>query len=141
VPHGASCAVTDYVVDASAVVKALAYQNAIGEAANQRLTEATCHAPHLVDAEVGHVLRRAERRGEISTETARTLLAALPAVVDRRYPHTGLFAELAWEFRHTITFYDALYVALATVLDLPLLTTDVRLAKAPGLTCAIELIG
>ena len=122
------------------MVKALAYRDAAGEAAQQRLTEATCHAPHLVDAEVGHVLRRAERRAEISAETARTLLAALPAVVDRRYPHTGLFAELAWELRHTITLYDGLYVALATVLDIPLLTTDGRLAKAPGLTCAVELI-
>ncbi|MBK5217094.1 MAG: VapC toxin family PIN domain ribonuclease, partial [Propionibacteriales bacterium] len=34
----------------------------------------------------------------------------------------------------------ALYVALATRLEIPLITADRRLSKAPGLTCAIELI-
>lgn len=37
-------------------------------------------------------------------------------------------------------FYDALYVALAVLLDLPLVTGDVRLSGAPGLPCPIELV-
>ena len=47
---------------------------------------------------------------------------------------------LAWQSRHTVTFYDGLYVALATVLRVPLLTGDVKLSKAPGLSCVVELI-
>jgi predicted nucleic acid-binding protein len=77
---------------------------------------------------------------EISEQTARTALHALPEMIDHRYSHTGRLAARAWDLRHTITFYDALYVALAAVLDMPLLTADVRLSKAPGLSCRVMLI-
>jgi predicted nucleic acid-binding protein len=132
--------VDEYVVDAAAAVSALGRKDAVGIAAHKRIAEATCHAPHLIDAEVGHVLRRGERTGEISDETARTALRALPEMIDYRYPHTGRLAALAWDLRHTITFYDGLYVALAAVLDVPLLTADVRLSNAPGLCCRVMLI-
>ena len=135
-----SYGVSEYVVDATAAVSALGRKDAIGVAAHKRIAEATCHAPHLIDAEVGHVLRRGEHTGELSDETARTALRALPEMIDYRYPHTGRLAALAWDLRHTITFYDGLYVALAAVLDLPLLTADVRLSKAPGLCCQVMLI-
>jgi predicted nucleic acid-binding protein len=127
-------------VDASAAVSALGRKDAVGIAAHKRIAEATCHAPHLLDAEVGHVLRRGARAGEISAETARTALRALREVIDYRYPHTGRIASLAWDLRDTITFYDALYIALATVLDLPLLTSDAKLSKATGLSCQVTLI-
>lgn len=130
----------EYVVDAAAAVSALGRKDAVGIAAHKLIAEAICHAPHLLDAEVGHVLRRGERAGEVSEETARTALRALPEMIDHRYPHTGRLAERAWELRHTITFYDGLYVALATVLDLPLLTGDIKLSKAPGLSYQIILI-
>jgi predicted nucleic acid-binding protein len=132
--------VNEYVVDAAAAVSALGRKDAVGIAAHKRIAEATCHAPHLIDAEVGHVLRRGERTGEISDETARTALRALPEIIDYRYPHTGRLAALAWDLRHTITFYDGLYVALAAVLDVPLLTADVRLSNTPGLCCQVMLI-
>jgi predicted nucleic acid-binding protein len=35
--------------------------------------------------------------------------------------------------------HDALTVALAEQLDVPLLTADARLARAPGLRCVVEL--
>jgi len=130
---------SDYVIDAAAAVSALARADAIGIAADKRITESTCHAPHLLDAEVGQVLRRGERRGEITDETARTALRALTNMIDYRYPHDRL-ADLAWGLRHTISFYDGLYVALATILGVPLLTGDVKLSKAPGLTCAVEVL-
>lgn len=131
---------SDYVVDAAAAVSALARKDVVGIAAHKRIAEAICHAPHLLDAEVGHVLRRGERAGEISAEAARTALRALPEMIDYRYPHTGRLADRAWELRHTVTFYDGLYVALAAALDLPLLTADVKLSKAPGLSCALILL-
>ncbi|GDY31434.1 type II toxin-antitoxin system VapC family toxin [Gandjariella thermophila] len=132
---------SEYVVDASAVVSAVGRKDAVGIAAHKRIAEATCHAPHLLDAEVGHVLRRGERRGEISEATARAGLRALSEMIDYRYPHTGGIADKAWELRHAISFYDALYVALATVLDVPLLTGDGRLGKTPGLPCEVALVG
>lgn len=130
----------EYVVDAAAAVSALGRKDAVGIAAHKLIAEATCHAPYLLDAEVGHVLRRGERAGEISEKTARTALRALPEMIDYRYPHTGRLAARAWDLRHTITFYDALYVALAAVLDMPLLTADARLSKTPGLSCRVILI-
>lgn len=131
---------SEYVVDASAAVSALGRKDAVGIAAHKRIAEAICHAPHLLDAEVGHVLRRGERAGEISERTARTALRALSEIIDYRYPHTGRLAALAWDLRSTITFYDALYAALAAVLDVPLLTADVKLSKAPRLSCRVILI-
>ena len=118
-----------YVIDAAAAVSALGSERRRRHRRPQRIPEATCHAPHLIDAEVGHVLRRGERAGEISDETVDTALRALPEIIDYRYPHTGRLMQRAWDLRHMITFYNGLYVALAAVLDLPLLTADVRLAK------------
>lgn len=65
---------------------------------------------------------------------------ALERVVDHRYVHTGLLARAAWELRHTVTFYDGLYIALAVRLDVPLLTADANLTKAPDLPCHYELV-
>ena len=44
-----------------------------------------------------------------------------------------------WSWRANLTTYDAAYVALAEVLAAPLLTTDARLANAPGLTVPVEV--
>jgi predicted nucleic acid-binding protein len=46
-----------------------------------------------------------------------------------------------WELRDNFTVYDAAYVALAEVLDAPLVTADSRLGRAPGTTCQIEVLG
>jgi len=45
----------------------------------------------------------------------------------------------AWEHRANLRTYDALYVALAEVLDATLLTADARLAAAPGIACRVEV--
>ena len=44
-------------------------------------------------------------------------------------------------FRHNLSAYDATYVALAEMTGATaLLTTDTRLAAAPGVNCPIELL-
>lgn len=131
---------SEYVVDASAVVRALARKSAVGIATRKQISDSTCHAPHVLDAEVGHALRRIERAGEITDEHARTALASLPRMVENRYPHKERLVRLAWDLRHNVTFYDGLYVALAYLLEVPLLTADVKLSKAPGLPCAVEVM-
>jgi predicted nucleic acid-binding protein len=57
----------------------------------------------------------------------------------RRFPSRGLWIR-AWDLRPNFSAYDALYVALAEQLEVPLLTADARLARAPGLRCSVELI-
>ncbi len=56
----------------------------------------------------------------------------------RRHPSRSLWPR-AWELRTNLSAYDALAVALAEQLDVPLLTADARLARAPGLRCVVEL--
>ena len=131
---------SDYVVDASAAVAALAGKGSVGIALRSRIIDVSCHAPHLIDAEFGHVLRRIHRLGEVDDEEAQTALRALSGIIDHRYPHSGQLSNLAWDLRDVLSFYDGLYVALATMLDLPLLTCDAELTKAPGLPCRFELI-
>lgn len=131
---------TDLVVDASVAVLALTGKTEHAAAVRERIFTATSHAPHLLDAEVGHVVRRMERMDMIKEEEAATALAALPRLIDERYPHTGRLSNMAWAMRHNVTFYDGLYVALATGLAAPLLTTDAKLTKASGLQCKFELI-
>jgi predicted nucleic acid-binding protein len=96
-------------------------------------------APHLMDAEVGHVLRRAVLAGELSAALAREALADLAALPVQRVGHLGLM-ERAWALRANLTFHDAIYVALAERLELPLLTLDARLAAAPGIRAQVDVL-
>ena len=126
----------DIVLDASVAARALMPGDAdlLG-----RLRRTPCHAPHLIDAEVGSVLRRAVAGGRMAAHTAEAGLHALGTLVEDRYPHSHLVAA-AWRLRDSVSYYDALYVALAARLGFPLLTADARLARAPGLPCTVELV-
>lgn len=97
------------------------------------------HAPHLADAEVLHVLRRYVGRGVLSAAAGARAVRALAIVPLRRYSHEPLL-ERAWALRDNVTAYDALYVALAERLGATLLTRDARLAAAPGVRAAVEVV-
>ncbi|MBB2894218.1 PIN domain-containing protein [Flexivirga oryzae] len=131
---------TDCALDASALVMALVGKTDAADRLRERLPGLRLHAPHLIDAEVGNVLRRHELSGRISGAEATAALQAAGALIEHRYPHTGPLADLAWELRANVSFYDALHVALATRLGIPLITADARLSRAPGVTCEIEIV-
>ena len=57
----------------------------------------------------------------------------------RRVEHE-LLVHIAWDLRDNFSFYDGLYVALALMLDEPLLTFDARLARS-GFDLPIEVLG
>jgi predicted nucleic acid-binding protein len=117
------------VVDASVLVTALADDAADGDAARARLLLAEeLAAPELVDLEVLSVLRRQQHRGLLDQRRAQLALADLIAFPLVRYSHLDL-AERVWELRDALTPYDASYVALAELLDCPLVTADGKLAK------------
>jgi predicted nucleic acid-binding protein len=48
-----------------------------------------------------------------------------------RYGHQWLLRR-AWAIRENVRGWDAMYVALAEMLRVTLITTDERLARAPG---------
>lgn len=131
---------TQRVIDASVLAYALIGRTPTAAQLRARLRTLDCHAPHLIDAELGNVLRKRTRAGEITPTHAHTALRAARDVIAYRYPHLGSLAELAWTWRDNLSFYDALYVALATRLDVPLITGDHRLSRAPGLPCPVEVI-
>jgi len=128
------------VVDASVLTEYLGEGEGV-EVARRRLgaDRARLWAPHLVDAEVGHALRRGVRRGEVAVDAARDALDDLIVMPLRRVKHRQLIPR-AWELRENVSFYDALYVALAELLDEPLITFDGRLARANGVRAEVEVL-
>jgi predicted nucleic acid-binding protein len=129
-----------FVVDASALVWAMTEQAPAATALRGRLVAEEVHAPHLLDAEAGNVLRRLVLRGQLSDPDGRVLLDDAATLVDHRYDHRGALATLAWQLLHRVTFYDGLYVALAASLGVELVTADARLASAPRLPCSTTLV-
>lgn len=128
------------VVDASAILEAL-LRTPAAAAVEKRLFEPsqTLHAPHLLDVEVAQVVRRYAANSEIDAGRGRMALEDLADLPLRRYPHDFLLPRV-WDLRNNLTAYDAMYVALAEVLDAPLLTRDKRLAASPGHQARIELV-
>ena len=129
------------VLDASALVYASISDDEQASALRERLRDETVHAPHLIDAELGNVLRRHVLREDMKVDHAEKVLREAPSLVDYRYAHTGAIATAAWKLRENVTFYNAIYVALATALAVPLMITDGPLTRSPKLPCAIETPG
>lgn len=127
------------VIDATVLANVVGDDGQTGRAARGRVGAAEAvSAPDLVDVEVVSVLRK---RWLAGTLTARRFKAAVNDLVDlpiARYPVAPLMIR-AYELRGNVTPYDATYVALAEGLSCPLLTADVRLSRAAGLRCQVEV--
>jgi predicted nucleic acid-binding protein len=128
------------VVDASVLAPALADDAADGERARARLRHERLTAPDLIDLEVLSVLRRRSRSGHVDENRASAAIRDLEELPLRRVPHRQLLAR-CWEMRHNLTPDDASYAALAELLDVVLVTSDARIAAAPGIRCAVEVLG
>lgn len=118
------------VLDASVLVEML-LRTKCGEQAVHEVAAAPAHAPHLLDAEVGSVMRRLENGGVISPAAALAAMAAFAELPIQRHALAPLLAW-AWELRKNATISDAVYLSLAEALGARLLTTDQRLARVPG---------
>ena len=126
------------VVDASVLFEVVS-DAPDAERLRARLEQDPDHsAPHLVDAEVLSVIQTHHRLGVLDGTAAVQAVTDLAAWPGERWPHQLLLGR-AWELRHNVRSYDALYVALAEGLGATLLTLDGRLSRAPGIRCAVEV--
>ena len=123
------------MVDAGVLVSLL-----VGDLGPEVLGDEELVAPHLVDSEVTHVLRRLARQGHLSDGDATVAMDGFVRLSLTRFPANWLRGRM-WALRHSLSAYDATYVALAEALSATsLLTTDARLAVAPGIQCGVDVV-
>ncbi len=124
------------VIDASVLVTALVDSGNTGSWAEEVISDGPLAVPELAPAEATNVLRRLEQSGRISRLEATASHRDLLRLDMEVYPFAPL-ANRVWELRANLTSYDAWYVALAEVLQLPLVTLDRRLSRASGPRCDV----
>ena len=124
------------VCDASAIAALLLDSGPDGEWVTQTVGAGQIAAPSLMQYETANVIRRHEIAGHVSADQAAQAHADLLDLAIELWPYE-LLAARAWDLRHTLSIYDAAYVALAEAATLTLVTLDKRLAKAPGIECRI----
>ncbi len=123
------------VVDAGVIVELVAR-----DLDPERLGDEELAAPHLIDSEVTNVLRRLVLHRSLTDEQGTQAFDGFTRLSLTRYPADWLRPRM-WALRHNLSAYDATYVALAELTGATsLLTTDVRLATAPGLRCLVEVL-
>ena len=129
------------VLDASTLVELL-LGTKTGRSIADRIADPALalHVPHLADVEVTQALRRCVREGDLDVGAAAAALDDLASLDLERHSHEPLL-QRAWALRDNLTAYDAVYVALAEALDCLLLTCDGGLARAPGLSRRVKLVG
>ena len=128
------------VVDASVVVDLLIKPPSELARIKARLAhEPTGHAPHLLDVEVTHALRRLLLSGHLTTLTARRALRDLAVMGLKRWPHRSLLGR-ALALRDQLSASDAIYVAMAELTGATLLTRDARLARSAGHRARVERV-
>ena len=126
------------VIDASA-----AFDSVVGRDPDDRIAARLAEAdelaaPHVIDIEVLHVLRRFVHAKRLTADRASDALDDFADLELTRYPHEPLIDRI-WEFRDDLSAYDASYLALAEAISIPLLTRDARLAAVAERTVAVEL--
>jgi predicted nucleic acid-binding protein len=115
-----------YVVDANVIVQACVDAAGLGSLASHDLK-----APPVMRSEALSSLHEMRYRGEVSTELAGLALKRLSAMAVEILGPKSL-ARMAWDVAESLGWaktYDAEYVALAQILECPVVTLDARMAR------------
>lgn len=123
------------VIDASAAVLGLLNDGEV----RTMLSQDAVVCPHLADSEIVHALRSQVLRGDLEATAAERAIGVWGRLGLARVAVHGVLGRV-WELRENLSAYDATYVALAEALEVPLVTADGRLARAPGPRCTITVV-
>lgn len=126
------------VLDASAALKMILRHEGT-EALASRVIGEDIHAPALIEVEVVSGLRRLLRQRRIAEDRA---MIGLEWFLDLGIEehHGAELTRRAFALRHSLSAYDAAYVAVAEWVGAPLLTADARLSRAHGHRARVELV-
>ena len=127
------------MLDASAAIEWLRGSELGGRVRDRAVLDGSVQVPELWDLEIAQVLRRLERARTLPTAQADASLSLARVLPAARTSHGSLIPRV-WQLRANLSAYDATYVALAEALEAPLITTDRRLAEAPGHRAEVELL-
>lgn len=127
------------MVDSSVVIQALTDSGSAFDQVADLLSHDRPAAPHLIDLEAANAIKGLERVGVLDRTTAEEMVRDVLLMPIRRYDHRLVLAR-CWQLRHNLSAYDASYVALSELLQVPLVTADAGLAAAPGIRCEVQLI-
>ena len=129
------------VIDCSAMVELLVAKTLTGDAiARWAAAAQTLYAPYVLDGEVVSALLRLMRGQKISESEADAALANFRAFPIERQDVLPLWPRLK-KLHANLSAYDAQYVALAEVLNVPLITADARIKRGGVARCQIEVFG
>ena len=118
------------VLDASALVE-LVLGTTAGDAVSRGIRGQAAPAPAHLEVEVTGAIRRAVVRGLLSDREGRMAFDEARSLPLTRWG-VGTLLQRSCELRHSHSTADALYVALAEGLGVPLITCDRRLARSTG---------
>ncbi|MBI1743903.1 type II toxin-antitoxin system VapC family toxin [Candidatus Acetothermia bacterium] len=125
-----------FVVDASVAIKWYLPEVLSGQA--EQFLEAAAEedsrllAPDLIVAELGNILWKKHRLGELAPSEVQQVLGHIRTSFPIQLYASLSLVESAWEIARVYqrSVYDALYVALAEQRDAVFITADQRLVKA-----------
>ena len=121
-------------VDASAVVALLVDDAEFGSRTRAVYSQHDLAAPDLLFYEVTSALRKLCRLRAVTIRAAERALNDMSLLRLSTVPYENLGGRI-WELRENVSAYDSAYVAVAEFFNVPLLTFDQRLQRAPGPTC------
>lgn len=128
------------VVDASCLFEVLADTPRAPSVAARLAADPDHAAPEVIDVEVLGVIRAQYLKGALDETAAGQAVTDLRDWPGERFSHRWML-DRVWQLRASVRGWDAFYVALAEVMEAPLLTMDGRLARAHRPKCRIEVIG
>lgn len=132
------------VVDAGVLVLALTSGTSQGDAARAALNgDDGWIAPAHMPGEVLRTLHKAVLREQLELEDAEAAADTATALAIEYVLPDALLLRTAWTWRHNISIYDGLYVAVAAERSAAVITVDRRLANATdqlGIPVAITLL-